>query len=331
MSSQSAVLVEGVAQALSWAISDPLGHFSWNTSVGHKLTDALKARAAFAADDTGLRCSACHFPRGEMEAVQAATIFDSSVVPPIGIDKYLTRLHATFRCSNASFIAALILADRLLSFDSGRLPLTMRNVHRLFFACLVVAVKYNEDQVYSNGHYAKAGGVHLKEVNRLERVLLASLNFHLRVLPEEYQLYHENVMRGLAMPCGGEGRGAEAGGGGGEGAGAATALSLAAAAAVAVLAKAADAAGGRGGGRRRPRGGSGSESASESEAAPVRQHRADSDGNAVLAAGLAYIAVTADHCGDPQEAQREGRTQAQAQARRRRRRPGRTVCVEVGG
>mmetsp|Transcript_13691 Transcript_13691/g.28611 ORF Transcript_13691/g.28611 Transcript_13691/m.28611 type:complete len:396 (-) Transcript_13691:36-1223(-) len=171
MTSKGAALVQSVAQALSWAINDPAGHTSWNTSVCQTPTLSLKKR------------------RGAEETRQAATVFDSSAIPPISIDKYLTRLSATFRCSDAMFIAALILVDRLLEYDGGRLPLTMRNVHRIFFASLVVAVKYHEDLVYSNNHYAKAGGVHLREVNRLERVLLAALDFDLRVEPEQYRLY----------------------------------------------------------------------------------------------------------------------------------------------
>merc|ERR1719434_327928 len=99
------------------------------------------------------------------------------------------RLSTNFKCSDATFIAALIVVDRLLGYDGGRLPLTMRNVHRVFLASLVVAVKYHEDLVYSNSHYAKAGGVHLREVNRLERVLLATLDFDLRVEPDLYRLY----------------------------------------------------------------------------------------------------------------------------------------------
>mmetsp|Transcript_16619 Transcript_16619/g.45981 ORF Transcript_16619/g.45981 Transcript_16619/m.45981 type:complete len:367 (+) Transcript_16619:331-1431(+) len=180
MSTPSAALVEGVAQALTWAMQDPSGHASWNTSVGHNLS--------FSSSLSFKR------PRAQREATSAAAVFDSSAIPPIAIDKYLIRLSATFRCSDATFIAALIVVDRLLGYEGGRLPLTPRNVHRVFLASLVVAVKYHEDQVYSNNHYARGGGVHLKEVNRLERVLLASLDFDLRISPEHYCFYEANLL-----------------------------------------------------------------------------------------------------------------------------------------
>lgn len=173
-SQRRSALVAGVAHALSFAIDDPAGHKSWALSQHQD--------------------SPCKRLRGATETQRSATVFDSSAIPPISIDKYLMRLRSTFKCSDASFIAALIVVDRLLEYDGGRLPLTQTNVHRIFLASLVVAVKYHEDLVYSNSHYAKSGGVHLKEVNRLERVLLAALDFHLRILPEQYSQYEAALL-----------------------------------------------------------------------------------------------------------------------------------------
>lgn len=174
-------LVQSVAQALTLAIDDPAGHHAWSDS-GFRTGAAARG---------GSKHHIRH--RGAEETIGAVTVFDSSSVPPIGIEKYLWRLAATFRCSDASFVSALIVVDRLLAYDGGRLPLTERNVHRIFLASLVVSVKYHEDLVYSNGHYAKAGGVHVREVNRLERTLLTSLDFDLRVHPEQFQFY-ENML-----------------------------------------------------------------------------------------------------------------------------------------
>eukprot|EP00929_Paragymnodinium_shiwhaense_P118886 TRINITY_DN90786_c0_g1_i1.p1 TRINITY_DN90786_c0_g1~~TRINITY_DN90786_c0_g1_i1.p1 ORF type:complete len:345 (-),score=41.38 TRINITY_DN90786_c0_g1_i1:225-1259(-) len=167
-------LVKSVARALEFAINDPSAHLAWNDNV---------------CRNTFTDCGGKWRLRDVAETKQAATIFDSSVIPPIGIEKYLLRLATTFRCSDSSFVAALIVVDRLLVYDGGRLPLTMRNVHRVFLASLLVSVKYHEDLVYSNNHYAKGGGVHLKEVNRLERMILATLDFDLRVQPEQFELY----------------------------------------------------------------------------------------------------------------------------------------------
>lgn len=131
-------------------------------------------------------------------------MFDSSEVPGISIEKYLRRLQAVFRCSEACFIGAIVVMDRYLDADvAGQEPrrLTALNVHRLYLACLVVTVKYNEDLVYGNSHYAKAGGIPLREVNRLERHLLMALDYDLRVQPEEISQYEEMLMQiGRTLP-----------------------------------------------------------------------------------------------------------------------------------
>lgn len=170
MSSKGAALVESVAHALSCAIDHRAG------------------QSCFGHNSSFYKCN-----RSVAQTRHAAAVFDSSVIPPIGIDKYLVRLNSTFKCSDATWIAALILVDRLLEYDGGHLPLTMRNVHRIFLASLVVAVKFHEDLVYSNKHYAKAGGVQLREVNRLERVLLMTLDFNLRVHPDQYRIYEATL------------------------------------------------------------------------------------------------------------------------------------------
>jgi len=171
MNTRSAALVESVAQALQWHISNPSGCAFVNNPLNRKLKSGnFSGRRSYE------------------EIRQVALVFNSSAIPQISIYKYLLRLSATFRCSDASFVAALILTDRLLEYADGRLPLTMQNVHRAFLASLVVSVKYNEDRVYSNSNYAKWGGVHLKEVNRLEWALLSALDFDLRVEPEQYRI-----------------------------------------------------------------------------------------------------------------------------------------------
>eukprot|EP00929_Paragymnodinium_shiwhaense_P112575 TRINITY_DN80821_c0_g1_i1.p1 TRINITY_DN80821_c0_g1~~TRINITY_DN80821_c0_g1_i1.p1 ORF type:complete len:328 (+),score=57.01 TRINITY_DN80821_c0_g1_i1:235-1218(+) len=148
------------------------------------------------------------------KAQKQVGIFDSSVVPPIPIDRYLLRLKTQTRCTDANFVIMLVIMDRLLRGPSqafedkgaSRLVLTLYNVHRLVMTCLLASVKYTEDYVYSNAFYAKAGGLQLKEVNRLERYLLQALDFDLRVTPEEYKQYaataralSPNAARGLAQ------------------------------------------------------------------------------------------------------------------------------------
>lgn len=174
MSFQLPAVTDAVAKALECVVSDPSGA-CWNISM--KCGDVCLGRM--------------WKRRSAEECIRSATVFDSSVVPGIGIDRYVKRLAGTFRCSDAMFVAALCIVDRLLEYDGGRLPLTKRNVHRLYFCSLLVAVKFNEDQIYNQRHYAKAGGVHLKEVNRLETLIIKTLDWDLRIKSDQFRLYQE--------------------------------------------------------------------------------------------------------------------------------------------
>jgi hypothetical protein len=121
-------------------------------------------------------------------------IFDSSVVPNVTVERYLTRLKKYFQCSDAVFVLALIMVDRLLEKnDVEPNRITTRNVHRLYLASLIVTVKYNEDLVYGNSHYARSGGIMLREVNRLERFFAWALDFDFHVFPEQYNLYERSL------------------------------------------------------------------------------------------------------------------------------------------
>lgn len=58
-------------------------------------------------------------------------------------------------------------------------------IFRIILACLVVAIKYNEES-YANHYYAKVGGISLEEMNTLEKELLQLLDYNLFVSQEEF-------------------------------------------------------------------------------------------------------------------------------------------------
>lgn len=143
---------------------------------------ALRCAIAFSPPDV---------PRG---------IFDSCRVPGVSLEKYISRLQASYNCSDGSLVSALVLLDRFLGGDSsgranGEEPicLTWLNVHRLFLACFVVSVKYNEDSSHGNVHYAKGAGIWARELSRMERALVQALDYNLRVTPEQYALYQATL------------------------------------------------------------------------------------------------------------------------------------------
>ena len=57
----------------------------------------------------------------------------------------------------------------------------------------MLAIKYNEDDYYSNKYYAKVGGINLDELNSLEYNFLILLDFDVFIDEETYEKYKEKL------------------------------------------------------------------------------------------------------------------------------------------
>lgn len=89
-------------------------------------------------------------------------------------------------CSPVCFIAAGIYMERLAEQHPALAP-TSLNLHRLLFTGVVIAIKFFDDKYYSNGFYAKVGGVSRSELNLLELEMLQLMSFNAYVGVEDIQ------------------------------------------------------------------------------------------------------------------------------------------------
>ena len=60
---------------------------------------------------------------------------------------------------------------------------------------MLLAIKYNEDEYYSNVYYAQVGGISLTDVNNMEALFLKSMDFELFVDCQDYEKYMEHLSR----------------------------------------------------------------------------------------------------------------------------------------
>jgi hypothetical protein len=88
---------------------------------------------------------------------------------------------------DSTLMLTLIYIDRLC--DLNQLHLNDFNIHRIILATVLIAIKYNEDDYYSNDYYAKVGGISLQEINTLEYECVKLLNHKLFVEEEFYKKY----------------------------------------------------------------------------------------------------------------------------------------------
>ena len=112
----------------------------------------------------------------------------SEVPPKISIYEYVSRIQKYCAIEKNIIILGLIYIDRIC--DINRLRLTNYNIHRILFISILIALKYNEDSIYSNKYYSEVAGVSLKELNSMESSFLELLDFKLFVSEEEFKKYN---------------------------------------------------------------------------------------------------------------------------------------------
>jgi Cyclin len=128
-----------------------------------------------------------------------ATYFHTNRPPKISIKLYLKRLEEYMKCSEETFILALIYLDRITSKEK-QLEINSYCIHRLFLSGLVVAAKFFEDKYYKNSYYSKVGGISNIELNTLELQFLLLIDFQLYVSDEEYEKYQHTLMQFFGSP-----------------------------------------------------------------------------------------------------------------------------------
>lgn len=118
--------------------------------------------------------------------------FYSQCKQPFDLEFYIRRLVHYSNCSTAAFVIMLVYIQRLQE-NCKHLLVTDMNVHRVVSTSLLLAIKYLDDEVFSNTYYARVFGVTSKELNDLELKLLQALDFKLSVSPEVYANFEDHL------------------------------------------------------------------------------------------------------------------------------------------
>ena len=119
--------------------------------------------------------------------------FDSCESPNIAFSDYLTRMRKYTECSDSCYILAFIYIDRALQ-NNPSLVVSNLNIHRLFLAAIILAIKYLDDLYSRNIIYARIGGVRLVEFNVLEAEMLKMIDYNLYVSPYLYFQYENELL-----------------------------------------------------------------------------------------------------------------------------------------
>jgi hypothetical protein len=107
----------------------------------------------------------------------------------IKIQDYLERLYIYGRMNISTILLMLIYIDRLCNIN--KIKLSYKIIHKLMLSSLIVAIKYNEDEMYSLKFYAGFGGVSIEELEYLEICFISRINFNLFIKEDIYNKYYE--------------------------------------------------------------------------------------------------------------------------------------------
>lgn len=120
-------------------------------------------------------------------------IFFSQLPQKISLQFFVNRLVLYSNCSPSAFIVMLIYLDRVQR-RCPALLLNELNCHRLVLTSLVLAIKFIDDDVFPNSHYAAVGGVGIDELNNLELTLLSAISWDLNVCRGRFDHFRKSLM-----------------------------------------------------------------------------------------------------------------------------------------
>ena len=117
--------------------------------------------------------------------------FSCKTIPNISIEDYLKRIIKYTQLEESTLIIALIYIDRIL--ENKNFKLSKYNVFRVLLSAILIAIKYNEDEIYDNSCFAEIFGLNIKELNKLESKFLELIDFKLFTSNEELELYFNKL------------------------------------------------------------------------------------------------------------------------------------------
>lgn len=114
-------------------------------------------------------------------------IFEVKKPPKIRLKEFLEQIAIHSELEDSTLIVGIILIDRLTKEAS--LKINKNNIHRILIAALEVAIKLNEDVIFSDKDLAAVSGINLNLFIELELNFLLLLDWRIHVSREEFLLY----------------------------------------------------------------------------------------------------------------------------------------------
>jgi hypothetical protein len=121
-----------------------------------------------------------------------ASGFNAVKPPAMGLQDYLARISHYYFCGSSCLVLGLVYIDRLMKLHP-EFVVCPKSIHRLTAASMTVAVKFFDDEFYSNAYYSRVAGIRVQELNALEVEFLCLIDWRLHVPCQEFESYRSQL------------------------------------------------------------------------------------------------------------------------------------------
>ena len=123
------------------------------------------------------------------------TPFTAPFLPSISVYDYISRIVEYTHIEKETLITSLIYINRFCA--KTNFQITEYEIHRLLLTAIVLSIKYNEDEIYSQKHFAEVGGIEVAELNQLEFYFAEGIEFAFYVSDSEYECHFQSLNKTL--------------------------------------------------------------------------------------------------------------------------------------
>lgn len=124
---------------------------------------------------------------------EQSAFFYSTEVPPISVGDYVQRILSYCKLSEPVAIYAIVLMQRAAENDPD-FSINVFNVNRILITAVLISAKAIDGIVYTNKFYQRVAGIAtLKEINRLELILLKVLDYNVFVTAEDLSYCYNSL------------------------------------------------------------------------------------------------------------------------------------------
>ena len=112
-------------------------------------------------------------------------IFNSKSIPNISTYDYMLRIVEYSNLEENTLILSLIYIDKIARIKK----ITKYNIYKYLITSVLIALKYNEDEIYNNNYYSQIGGINNEELMQLELNFLVLIDFNTHINNNTFEQY----------------------------------------------------------------------------------------------------------------------------------------------